>query len=640
MAVVLGAKLLLAALLIAVGQGRSTAAALDLVYTVSFTKPATHLYEVEFDIGNLREPSIDLQIPVWTPGSYLIREYARNIQDFEALDESGRPLRWTKKDKATWHVETTALATSAKRIRARYRVYANELTVRTSHLDSTHAYFNPASLLMYVKGETDKPSRLKINAPQGWKVTSPLALTPDASGYFHAPNYDILVDSPHEVGTHRLLEFQVLGKPHRIAIWGDTNVDTKRLTNDVTKMVEQAAAIFGGLPYEHYTFIAHLQPNIGGGLEHLNSTTVQSNGSRLNTSRGYVGYLGLLSHEYFHLWNIKRIRPQTLGPFDYQKENYTQSLWFAEGVTDYYSGLLLRRAQLMTPAEYLERLASTIQSFESSPGRFEQSAESSSFDAWIKYYRPDENSVNSSFSYYTRGALLGWVLDLELRSRTNGAKSLDDVMRYLFENYAKKGVGFPDADLEKAFSKVAGSDFADFFAKYVRGTTDIDFENYLNRVGLQLRRAYAPAAEGGGRRGERADSEERAAENENRTPPGWLGVRTNAQGDRVMITNVVSGSAGYEAGLNSGDEIVAVDGTKVTNTSLPERLSTIKQGDRITLTLFRREKLMTITFSVDRKPFDRYSIVTMKDATPAQTALRNAWLADDGRAMTARPGGN
>jgi predicted metalloprotease with PDZ domain len=244
------AKLLLAALVFTTGQVRTTTPALDLAYNLSFSKPATHLYEVVFEIGNIRQAAIDLQMPAWTPGSYLVREYARNVQDFEALDESGRPLKWTKKDKATWQIETGATS-RLRKVRARYSVYANELPVRTSHLDSTHAYFNPASLFMYVKGEIDKPLRLKIDAPQGWKVTSPLALAPDADGYFRAPNYDILVDSPHEVGTHRLLEFSVLGKPHRIAIWGDTNVDTRQLTNDVTKMIEQAAAIFGGLPYEH-----------------------------------------------------------------------------------------------------------------------------------------------------------------------------------------------------------------------------------------------------------------------------------------------------------------------------------------------------------------------------------------------------
>jgi len=329
-----------------------------------------------------------------------------------------------------------------------------------------------------------------------------------------------------------------------------------------------------------------------------------------------------------------------MGPFDYQTENYTHSLWFSEGVTDYYGGQLLRRAQLMSTSEYLDGVASNIQSYESTPGRFEQTAESSSFDAWIKYYRPDDNAVNSSFSYYIRGDILGWLLDLEIRSRTNGQKSLDDAMRYLYENYAKRGVGFPDSDLEKVFSKVAGSDLSEFFAKYVRGTADIDFDGYLNRVGLQLRRSYAQAGEAG-RRDERGSGDERVASSEsNRTPPGWLGVRTTAQGDRVMVSNVISRSAGYEAGLNSADEIVAIDGVKVTSTTLPERLAALREGDRVAITLFRREKLISITFVLDRKPFDRYTITANRDASSEQLTLRGLWLADQGRAMPARPGGN
>jgi predicted metalloprotease with PDZ domain len=604
---------------------------LDLVYTVSFPKPATHLYEVTMEVGNVRAGILNLQMPVWTPGSYLVREYARHVQDFEARDESGRNLNWTKVDKATWRIDLGASSAHARRVVARYRVYANELTVRTSHLDASHAYFNPASLLMYVRNATDNPLRLKIEAPQSWKITSPLSLSADSAGYYHAPNYDILVDSPHEVGTHRQLEFNVLGKPHRIAIWGETKLDEKKLIDDVTKIVEQAAKIFGGLPYEHYTFIAHLQPGIGGGLEHLNSTSIQANGARLSTRRGYTGFLGLIAHEYFHLWNVKRIRPQSLGPFDYQKENYSRVLWLAEGVTDYYANQLLRRANLISPAEYLEEHARSIQSYETTPGRFEQSAEAASLDSWIKLYRPDENSPNTALSYYLKGELIGWLLDFEIRTRTDGKRTLDDVMRYLYDNYAKRGVGFPESELKKAFETVAGGDLTEFFARYVSGTSEIDFDAYLSRAALQLKRSYST---GGSTRPEQDPPRGETAQSENGVAPGWLGVRTRSQGDRVVISNVISGSAGYEAGLNAGDEIAAIDGVRITESGLGERLAGVREGDQVTVTVFRRERMMNISFKVDRKPYDRYTISVPKNASPGQRRLRQAWLLDE-KAMAA-----
>ena len=604
---------------------------LDIAYTVSFPKPATHLYDVTMQVGNFRGGTLDIQMPVWTPGSYLVREYARHVQDFEARDESGRNLNWTKVDKATWRIDLAASAAQTRKVTARYRVYANELTVRTSHLDVSHAYFNPASLLMYVRNATDNPVRLKVEAPPSWKITSPLSLSADSAGYYHAPNYDILVDSPHEIGTHRQLEFNVLGKPHRIAIWGETKLDEKTLIGDVSKIVEQAAKIFGGLPYEHYTFIVHVQPGIGGGIEHLNSTSIQLNGARLSSRRGYAGFLGLIAHEYFHLWNVKRIRPQSLGPFDYQKENYSRTLWMAEGVTDYYGSQLLRRANLISSAEYLEELARSIQSYETTPGRFEQSAEAASLDSWIKHYRPDENSPNTALSYYLKGELIGWLLDFEIRKRTEGKRTLDDVMRYLYDNYAKKGVGFPENELKKAFEIIAGGDLTEFFSRYVSGTAEIDFDAYLSRAALQLKRSYST---GGSTRPEPDPSQGETSPGESKVVPGWLGVRTRPQGDRVVVSNVIAGSAGYEAGLNAGDEIAAIDGVRVTEVVLTERLAGLREGDQVNVTVFRRDRMMNISFKVDRKPYDRYTISMLKNASPAQLKLRQAWLQDE-RAMAA-----
>jgi predicted metalloprotease with PDZ domain len=597
---------------------------LELSYTLAFSQPQTHLYEVSLTIGNVVTPRLDLSLPIWTPGSYVAREYARHVQDFNVEEGSERPLPWRKIDKATWRVETGADGARPKTIRASYRVYANELATQTSHLDATHAYFNGASLFMYVPGATNRPHRIKFTTPEGWRVTTPLALQPDLDGYYTAPDYDRLVDSPTEIGTHKLLEFSVRGKPHRAAIWGQYEFDDHRLKTDLAKIVEEGAKIFGGLPYDHYTFIIHVQPGIGGGTEHLYSNISMTRPEAFKSERGYKGFLGLESHEYFHHWNVKRIRPVALGPFDYQHENYTRGLWVSEGVTSYYGDLLLRRAGLISANEYLEGLANTIAGYEQTPGRFEQSAESASFDAWIKQYRPDENSVNSAMSYYTRGELLGLIFDIEIRALSGNNKSLDDVMRLLLENYGLPKPGFTDAELKAAFEKVSGVDLTNFWNRFVAGHDEINFAAYFNKAGLQLTKDYRPGSPYAASKTDK---------------PGWLGLRARPGGDRAIVANVIAGSPAYEGGVNTGDELVAIDGKKIDASNgaerqgqpglLPGPLNDLRAGQRVTLTVFRRERLMNFNLTAAAKPFDYYTITELKDAGDAQKAMGAAWLSKE-----------
>jgi predicted metalloprotease with PDZ domain len=601
-------------------QTLSTPKPLELSYTLAFPQPHTHLYEVSLTIGNVATPQLELSLPIWTPGSYLAREYARHVQDFNADDGSERALPWRKTDKATWRIETGASGDKPMTIRASYRVYANELATQTSHLDATHAYFNGASLFMYVPSAKDQRRRIKFITPEGWRVTTPLALEPDADGYYPASDYDRLVDSPTEIGTHKLLEFAVRGKPHRVAIWGQYEFDDNRLKNDLSKIVEEGAKIFGGLPYDHYTFIIHVQPGIGGGTEHLNSNISMTTPAAFKSDRGYKNFLGLESHEYFHHWNVKRIRPFALGPFDYQRENYTRGLWVSEGITSYYGDLLLRRAGLISVNEYLEGLANTIAGYEQTPGRFEQSAESASFDAWIKLYRPDENSINSAMSYYTKGELLGLVFDLEIRALTNNAKSLDDVMRLLLENHGLPKPGFTDAELKAAFEKVAGVDLTDFWRRFVSGNDEIDFAAYFNKAGLQLTKGYRPGSPFAASKTDK---------------PGALGFRTRASGDRAIVANVIAGSPAYEGGVGAGDELVAIDGRKIDVSNVVERqgqpglLNDLRAGQRVRLTVFRRERMMSFDLTAGAKPFDHYTITELKDAGEAQKALRDSWLSKE-----------
>ena len=588
----------------------------EISYRLAFPQPHTHLYEVTLTIGQVTRGEIDVSMPTWTPGSYLQREFARHVQDFAASDANGQPLRWTKVDKATWRVTSGASAGSPRTVKVFYRVYANELATQTSHLDADHAYFNGTSIFMYVQGAKDQPHRLKFEPPAGWQVTTPLGLAPAADGYFTAPSYDVLADSPTEIGTHKLLTFNVRNKVHRVSIYGRFQFDEKRLTDDLAKIVEENARLFGSLPYEHYQFLIAVQPGIGGGTEHINSNISMTSPEAFTSEAGYRRFLGLESHEFFHTWNVKRLRPVALGPFDYQHENYTRGLWVAEGITSYYGDLILRRAGMISAAEYLGGLSGVIAGYESQPGRLKQSAEVSSFDTWIEQYRPDEHSINTAMSYYTKGELLGLVFDLEIRSRTKGARSLDDVMRKLMENHGLPKPGFTDAQLKATFEEVAGTDLTDFWNRYVAGVEELDFDAYLRKVGLSLQKNWQPGTPFANSRTEK---------------PGTLGIRFRpaaALSDRVVISNVIAGLPGFEGGLNSGDELVSIDGLRIDAGNAARRINDLRAGQRVTVTVFRREQLRTFELTAAVKPFDRYLITEVRDAAAEQVSLRRQWLAD------------
>lgn len=599
-----------------VAELQSAGGSLEISYRLAFPQPHTHLYEVTLTIGRVGRGEIEVSMPTWTPGSYLQREFARHVQDFAASDGNGQPLSWTKSDKATWRVRSGASAGNLRTVKVFYRVYANELATQTSHLDADHAYFNGTSIFMYVVGAKDQPHRLKFEPPAGWQVTTPLGLAPDADGYFTAPNYDVLADSPTEIGTHRVLTFSVRNKVHRVSIYGRFNFDEKRLTDDLAKIVEENAKLFGSLPYEHYQFLIAVQPGIGGGTEHINSNISMTSPEAFASEAGYRRFLGLESHEFFHTWNVKRLRPVALGPFDYQRENYTRGLWVAEGITSYYGDLILRRAGLLGASEYLGGLSGLLAGYEGQPGRLKQSAEVSSFDTWIEQYRPDEHSVNTAMSYYTKGELLGLVFDLEIRSRTKGARSLDDVMRRLMENHGLPKPGFTDAQLKATFEEVAGGDLTDFWNRYVAGTEELDFDAWLRKVGLSLQKSWQPGTPYANSRQEK---------------PGTLGIRfrpASAQSDRVVISNVLAGLPGYEGGLNSGDELVSIDGLRIDAGNAARRINDLRAGQRVIVTVFRREQLRTFELIAAVKPFDRYQITELRDAGVEPVTLRRQWLAE------------
>ncbi|MFV9505755.1 MAG: M61 family metallopeptidase [Oscillochloridaceae bacterium umkhey_bin13] len=581
-----------------------------ITYTIAMPAPHTHLFHVQIELDGLHGDVLDLILPSWTPGSYMIREYARHVQAFSATHDDGSPLHWQKQAKDCWRVQTAG----ATRIMVSYHVYANDLSVRTSHLDASHGYFNGAAVFMYAEGRTAEQIRLLIEPPPDWHVTTALAPLPgDALAseprpgrfYFVATDYDELVDSPVECGTHRLFHFEVDQIRHELAIWGSGNEDPERLVHDTERIVKAQRDFFGSLPYPRYTIILHLTDGKGGGLEHRNSVTNQLDRWSFRPERSYERYLALTSHELFHVWNGKRLRPAVLGPFDYRHETYTRLLWLVEGATSYYDKLLLVRAGLLRRERYLEKLADEIINLQHQPGRLCQSLEQSSFDAWIKLYRPDENSANVSISYYQKGSLVCLLLDMRLRAASNGARSLDDLLRLLYASYPLDEPGLPEAGAVQAAAEAVASlptgSLDDFFARYIAGTAELAYAEAFAVVGLELAWMH-------------------------RGPAAWLGINVRQHGERAMISSVRSDGPAYAAGVNANDELLALDGWRVSEERMNARLAEREPGTVVTLSLFRGDRLIELPVTLAEAPPDNLSLRTV--ATPTETQRRNlqTWL--------------
>jgi len=614
--------LLVSALLLLIAGSVTTATHQDggtnIFFTVSMSKPHTHLLEVEMRItehGATYFAEDVLVMPVWTPGSYLIREFERHVQNFSAVDASGRALPWEKINKNSWRIKTN----NARDVRVHYLVYANELTVRTNELNSDHAFWNNAALLMYLERSLHHPVEVHVNPAPGWRVATGLPAVPGEKNTFAAENFDILYDSPFEVSDFKQIDFMVRGVPHRIVIDGEGNYDPALMKAEVQKIVEAEVALFGEIPYQDYTFFLHLRPTGGGGLEHLNSTALGFRRFGFSDAAGYRRFGELVAHEFFHLWNVKRIRPDALGPFDYTKENHTKLLWVAEGITEYYGQLMPRRAGLISDEAYLAHLASQIQDMQDSPGRKLMSAEDASFNSWIKEYRPDEHSINSQISYYDKGELLGMLLDLEIRRRSNNAKSLDDVMRMLYTDFFKRNRNYTPADFQKVCETAAGSSLEDFFSRYVRGTEELPYNKILSAAGIEVEEAGLPIE----------------LEILSSTPPinvptqAYLGAELEDSGDFVSVKNVRAGSAAYEQGLNAKDLIIAIDGERANTKRLLALVAAKRPGDVVRFTVFRNDDVRTLDIKLGGLIAADFQIVQLPARSEQQKRIYDSWMRQD-----------
>jgi len=569
-------------------------------YTLRMPQPSTHYFEVEMRISGIKSAKTLLKMASWTPGSYLLREYARNVESVQVAGKDGKEVLWKKTAKNFWEVETKGKS----EILVRYKLYANEMAVRNCYLDDEQAYLNGASVFLYPKGSENSPFSLHIETPADFaKIVTALKPVGNSGRDFVAADLDELVDSPILCGNPLMVEFEAGGVKHRAAFQGSGNVNPERIKTDFTKIVEAEKAIFNHHPCSDYTFIVHNLAQGGGGLEHSHSTSLQTTSSTYDNEAAYSGFLGLVAHEYFHLWNVKRLRPHPLGPFDYDNENYTTLLWFAEGITSYYDDFVLFRSGLTKKERFLEVVGSNLSRTESVPGMYVQTLAEASMDAWIKYYRPNENSANSQADYYTKGAAIGTLLDLWLIRESKGKSSLDDMMRDMYnEFYLKKNQAFTEDDLRDELKKRLGAKGEEFLDKYIHGLEHPDWAKELALFGIRL-----------------ADRNE---ENKAKT----LGMKLAAVAGKASVQAIPANGPAWNSGLHVGDEILAIGDRRIESADLTQVMAATKIGDKLLVMFSRAGVISVVELEVKPEPGKSYRLDWIEKPSPEQEMLRNAWL--------------
>ncbi|MBT8195087.1 MAG: PDZ domain-containing protein [Bacteroidia bacterium] len=570
-------------------------------YTLEFPEPHTHYVDVEMVIDNLSSNDLEIVMPVWAPGSYKVRDFSKHTEAIVAKDEQGSELDVEVTSKNTWLVNTKGKS----KIEFSYRVYAYELSVRTSFINADHAYLNGTSIFMYAEGMQDREHTLTVVPNSNWKeINTGLKIDKKNKWAFSAENYDELADCPIEIGNQNIFSFKAEGVNHIIAMVGEANYDIEKIKTDFATVAKVCKDVFGDIPVKEYTYIIQNTNNRGGGLEHSNSTSLQVDRWSYEPRSAYLRIINLAIHEYFHLWNVKRLRPEALGPFDYTKENYTTQLWVMEGITSYYDELLMLRGDFISKQEYLSKLTSSINRVENSPATDVQSLSESSMHSWIKFYHPHENSGNTNISYYTKGQVVAAMLDLLIIKETNGEKSLDDLMSNMYQKYyVKENRGYKDEEFEAEVASICGSEQSAFFRDYVYGTKRIDFDSFLNPFGLHITNLRS---------------------NSKKTK---LGIRTKVEDGKLILTRTDRHSSAYESGLNVNDEIMSIDNYRINSMNeLNDLISRKNAGDVIQVLISRDAKTFTIPVKLKIDNSVNYVIEKLKNRTEKQESLYDAWL--------------
>ena len=569
---------------------------MTISYELRMPKPQNHYYEVQMNISGNEDAQVEVKMPVWTPGSYLVREFSKNVNLVKAFTKDGKSISVTKKSKNAWIIN----AGKEKDIQVKYEVYAFELSVRTPFLDLTHGFVSGSGVFMYTEKSKNQSGNVTIFPHESFKRIS--TSLPGDQGYkglgqrFQFENYDQLVDCPMEIGNQEIFEFTAAGVLHTVAMYGEANYSVEQLKRDMPKIVEAETAVIGKNPNKTYTFIVHNVVDGQGGLEHMNSCVLSVN-RWTYAGKQYVDFLNLVAHEYFHLWNVKRIRPVELGPFNYDSENYTSLLWVMEGFTSYYDELILRRTGFYTEEEFLAKLQSSINYVEGTPGSRVQPVAHASFDAWVKAYRPNENSSNTTMTYYSRGSVLASVIDAMIITETDGKKCLDHFLQQLYTTYYE-GLkrGFSEAEFKMELAKFVGKNMDEFFAKYVDGTEIIPYKEYYTPVGLNVQDIT--------------------------TNNPSFGASVREEGGKVIVKSVRFGSSAEDAGISVGDEIIGCNGYRVDQAMFEGMMSGMSNFDSCEILVAREEQLFSVKATI--KPYKKPQFLLTKSS--ANEKRLHYWL--------------
>ena len=598
-------------------------------YTITPSHPEAHIFTITCRVEQANKSGQQFQLPSWIPGSYMIRDFAKNITRFTAVDNTGKDLNVTKINKSLWQVEASKDAVTIE-----YDVYAWDLSVRSAHLDTTHGFFNGTSVFMEVLGQADSACHVNIAKPNGeqynnWRVATSLTTLESELylfGCYHADNYDELIDHPVEMGDFDIGTFDVNTIQHDIILTGKHRADIPKLCSDLKIICQTHADFFGELPgdVKRYVFLTMVVGEGYGGLEHRSSTSLLCSRSDLplvnqEQTSEYRNFLGLCSHEYFHTWNVKRIKPEAYLPYNLNKEVYTEQLWWFEGITSYYDELSLVRNKIITEENYFEMLGKTITRVLRGNGRTKQSVAESSFDTWTRFYQQDESAANNIVSYYAKGSLIALGLDFEIRQATNNKKSLDDVIQTLWKDYGKKKIGVPEKRIEQIITGIIGRPLHDFFEKFLYSTHDLPLQTYFNSVGLSLHSYLSDSVDDSGGTKNKNDT----------TPPNTiaLGARVVSHPLGAKLTHVYDNGNAQTAGLSAGDIIIAVDNIKTNKANLEKIVQSYCIDSILLVHVFRRDELMT--FKLKLKPTTESNCFYI-EAKPkldlSQQKLKKCWL--------------
>lgn len=577
----------------------------EIEYVIAIPLPHTHLFHVEIKISEITEPKIDLSMPVWSTGYYRVCDFAGQVSQFEVLNEKGEILPWEKIDKNTWRIRTC----SSKTIKIKYVVYGRFPKGAESFVNARTGHILGSNLLMFIDGREDLPAFLKLKLPQGWKVSCGAIPIGTDSSRFRFASYHELIDTPMIIGKHSEYNFTVAGIPHIVAIEGTTDLDHMSFVKSTKKFVETAYRFFGGLPYKKYCFILFMTEHMSGGLEHSNSTTMgKTPWGYSEDKKNMESLLHIAAHEYFHLWNVKKIKSKSFIPYNYDHETTTGFLWFSEGVTEYYTYKLLLRAGLINQETLLQKYADLIMDLRSTPGRHHKSAFDSAFDTWHSVYpMSGENAINSRINYYTKGMIAGLIIDMEIMKRTSAAKTLDDVFLGMWKSYLESGTGFDTGMVQQLCEETAGGSFKQIFEDYVYGVKEVPFEEIWKVAGFKL--------------------VEDIEQIKRRQKGAYLGAVCRDREGKTVVNQVLRDTRAWMGGLDIDDEIIALDGLRIrSQKDLAFQLRLRKPGEEIPVLVCREGHIEHLSITMEEYPVPIYKIVEIKNPAVIQMKIRDKWL--------------